>query len=79
MKKAVNFRLSEQAIAILLLLENKMHTTKTAILESALLEYAKEKTISQNTLMHYAGMLSHQDGDDMLKNIKSRRRKKLCE
>lgn len=76
MKHAVNFRLSKQAITTLSLLEKKMHTSKTDIIERALQSYAKKKIANQDTLMRYAGMLNQQEADDMLENIKSSRRNK---
>ena len=73
MKQAVNFRLSRQSIATLAMLEKKLHTSKTAIIEQALQNYAKKKIANQDTLMSYAGILSEHEADDMLHIIKSSR------
>jgi predicted transcriptional regulator len=76
MKQAVNFRLSAQTIHTLYLLEEKMHATKTAIIEVALQAYAKQKLHPHNGLLSFAGMLDNDEANNMLKNIKKSRRNK---
>lgn len=75
-KKPINFRLTHQALMILALLEKKLHTSKTAVIEKALQFYADQKLKFDNPLMQYAGILSEKESDDMLVAIKSDRKNK---
>ena len=75
-KKPINFRLTHQALMILALLEKKLHTSKTAVIEKALQFYADQKLKCDNPLMQYAGMLSDKESDDMLIVIQSDRKNK---
>ena len=76
MKQAVNFRLSNKAIATLSLLEGVLHTSKTAIIENAIQVYAKFSSVSKNPLVKYAGILSEDESDSMLEDIKGARHNK---
>lgn len=58
MKRVVNFRLSEQAVHVLLELEKKLHHSKTAIVENALQMYAKKELGKQATILKFAGSLN---------------------
>jgi predicted transcriptional regulator len=69
MKRVVNFRLSEQAVHVLLELEKKMHYSKTAIVENALQMYAKKELGKQAAILKFAGSLNEQDADIMLDEI----------
>lgn len=76
MKQAVNFRLSNKAITTLSFLEERLHTSKTAIIENAIQVYAKSKELSKNPLIKYAGILSEDEGHAILKTIKDSRHNK---
>ena len=69
MKQVVNFRLSEQTINVLAMLENKLHCSKTAVVEKALHLYAKKELANQALILKYAGVLNTQDADTMLTKI----------
>ena len=75
-KKPINFRLTHQALLVLALLEKKLHTSKTAVIEKALQFYADQKLKYDNPLMQYAGMLSDHESDEMLVAIKRDRKNK---
>jgi hypothetical protein len=76
MKQATNFRLSTKATSALQLLEKKMHTSKTAVVEMAILELAKKTLAQQNNLLAFAGILKAKEADDMLDVIKSHKHNK---
>jgi hypothetical protein len=76
MKKMVNFRLNEQIIGIISLLENKLHCSRTAVVEQALQFYAQKKMAEHENILKYAGVLSAQDANIMLSNIKDSRQNK---
>jgi hypothetical protein len=71
MKQAVNFRLSNQAMTALSRLEDKMHISKTVIVEEALQLYAKKILFPQGKLFEFAGILSDKEADMLLDVIKS--------
>lgn len=71
MKQAINFRLNNQAITALSQLENKMHISKTAIVEQALQWYAKKMLFSKGKLIEFAGILNNKEADALLHTIKS--------
>jgi hypothetical protein len=79
MKHAMNFRLNQQAINILLLLEKNMHTTKTAVIEAALEDYAKRRLPKRHELLAYAGILKNDEAEIMLNHIRASRRNKNIE
>ncbi len=76
MKQAVNFRLTNRAISTLCLLESKMHTSKTDIVEKALQFYAAKELSRQSELLGFAGILSDQEADAMLMVIRSNKNNK---
>jgi len=76
MKQVVNFRLSTSATTTLSILEKKLHTSKTAIVEQALQSYAKKKLLNQKGLLEYAGILGAQEADSMLLIIESSKHNK---
>ncbi|TAK73117.1 MAG: hypothetical protein EPO11_08940 [Gammaproteobacteria bacterium] len=71
MKHAVNFRLSTRATTVLSILEKKMHTSKTAIVEKALQFYAQKELSKQSRILDFAGILTDKEADDMLSVIES--------
>ena len=73
MKKTVNFRLSNEAIYALIMLQQKFHTSKTSIVEEAIVAYAANKLSQDNPLLKFAGKLSTQEANSMLDTIKSHR------
>lgn len=76
MKQVVNFRLSEQAINVLGILEKKLHYSKTAIVENALQLYADKELTKQAAILKYAGILNKQDADSMLATINKNKNNK---
>ncbi len=70
MKRAVNFRLDNQTITTLSLLEERLNISKTAIVEKAVPDYAKKKLMKQAQYMNYAGCLSEEDSGMILKAIR---------
>jgi len=76
MKQVVNFRFSEQTISILSLLENKLHCSKTAIVEKALQLFAKKTLAKQALILKFAGALSTREADTMLTSIKENKHNK---
>lgn len=77
MKQAKNFRFTPKTIAVLHQLEEHLHLSKTAVLEQALLYYAKKKlSLNDNSLLQFAGKLSEKDADSMLESIKTNRKNK---
>jgi hypothetical protein len=76
MKHAVNFRLSTDSIHILAILEKKLHTSKTDVIEKALQAYAKKKLTAQNSLLQFSGTLNEQEAAEMLDIIKTSRKNK---
>ncbi|HLD84456.1 MAG TPA: hypothetical protein VI844_01650 [Coxiellaceae bacterium] len=77
-KTAINFRLNRRALLLLSLLKEKLHTSKTDVVEKALQHYASQKlNAKQSTLMQYAGILSEQESDRLLVTIKNDRHNKV--
>jgi hypothetical protein len=72
-KKPINFRLTRQAVLLLTMLEKKLHTSKTAVVEKALQYYADQKLKFDNPVMQYAGIFSEKDANEMLVPIKNDR------
>lgn len=75
-KRPANFRLSHQAMMILMRLEEKLHTSKTEVVEKALQYFAKQQLKLNNTLMRFAGILSEKESNEMMSVIKNDRRNK---
>lgn len=71
MKQVVNFRLSNRAITALSMLEDKMHISKTAVIEEALQLYAKKVLRPQGEIFEFAGILSDKEADSILEAIES--------
>lgn len=79
MKQVMNFRLSLQTVAILSALEQKLHASKTAVVEEALRYYAQKKIQTQSGLLDFAGVLNEKDADEMLKTIQTNKHNKKIE
>lgn len=71
MKKAVNFRLKPETLVLLTMLEQKLHISKTEIVQQALDFYAKKELSNKNDILSYAGVLSEHESVQMLELIKS--------
>ena len=69
MKRAVNLRLEESVIITLNQLTEELHSTKTEIIEKAISLFSKQSNLQQNKLLDFAGKLSNNDADNMLKSI----------
>lgn len=76
MKRAINFRFDNQTITTLALLEERLHASRTSIVEEAIAHYAREKLKQRAQYMKYAGSLSEEEGEAMLKDIKASRKNK---
>lgn len=70
MKQAMNFRLDTEVVTVLTVLEEKLHTSKTRIVEEAVRLYAKKKLPVKNSLLKYAGSINDEDAAEMLKVIR---------
>lgn len=79
MKKATNFRLSNQTTRTLSLLEKKMHLSKTTIVEKAIQFYAKKELASQHPLLKFSGILDDDEADSMLESIREHKHNKDTE
>lgn len=75
MKQQVNFRLNAETMAILSSLEARLHTSKTMVIEQALVCYAK-KLQTLHPLAKFIGILSDKESKQMLSAIKRSRRNK---
>jgi len=73
MKKPVNFRLNPQTVATLTLLSDKEKKSRTEIVENAIEIYSKEQSQKRNRLLQFAGSISNETADDLLKTIYSNR------
>lgn len=76
MKQLMNFRLNSETIAILSLLEKKLHTSKTAVIEQALQSFARKQLSATQPLLEFAGRLSQKEADNMLTLIQSSKQDK---
>ena len=76
MKRPVNLRLDENIITILNDLANKFHSTKTEIIEKAIILFSKQNNITKNNLLQFAGKLKSHEADEILKNIKENKNSK---
>lgn len=76
MKQALNFRLNDQTIGALSILQKKLHCSKTAIIEKAVQSFAKKELAHQHKLLAFAGILNDRDADAMLESIKTEKHNK---
>ena len=79
MSQMVNFRLKEQTINVLIMLEKKLHYSKTAIVEKALQLYAQKELAKQTRLLKFAGCLNKKEADIMLASIHENKNNKDIE
>ena len=79
MKKSVCFRLDEKTIGIISNLSKKLNITMTEVVERALEEYMKKFSKEKNELLKYAGTLSSEEANEMLKAIEEGRVNKELE
>jgi len=79
MKQVVNFRLSNRAITALSMLQNKMHLSKTAVIEEALQLYAKQKLRQEDKLFEFAGILTDKEAENLLNTVSSNKMDKDIE
>jgi len=70
MKRAMNFRLDQQTITTISILEDELSASKTAIVEKAIAHYAKHKLTKQAAYMQHAGCLNEEESQQMIKAIK---------
>ncbi len=74
MKRAMNFRLSKQAVSMLFSLSETLEMTKTEIVEDALQKYFEKSKLGQHSpLSEFAGTLDDADANQMLESIYSDR------
>ena len=76
MKQVCNFRLNEQTISVLGVLQKRLHCSKTAIVERAIQTFARKKMPRHHKLFTFAGILSECEGDAMLNLIKTEKHNK---
>ncbi|MBI5447858.1 MAG: hypothetical protein HY939_03925 [Gammaproteobacteria bacterium] len=69
MKHALNFRLNEQTVVSLSILQKKLHCSKTAIIERAVQAYVKQVLPRQQKLLAFSGVLNEHDANSMLELI----------
>jgi len=68
MKKTIKLNLEENIILMLNQLANELHTTKSSIIEKALMFYKQQK---ENDLSKFAGILDPKEADKILSEIKT--------
>ena len=77
MRQVVNFRLSPKTTSMLTTLKDKLHTSKTAIVEEAIdFLYTHKKIQPSHPLLKHAGVLTEADANEMLHAIKTSRKNK---
>ncbi len=70
MRKSVCFRLDEKTIGIISNISKTLNITMTEVVERALEEYMKKFSRERSELLKYAGILSSEEANAMLKAIK---------
>ena len=76
MKSATNFRLEETTLLLLSQLASQLQTSRTDIVEQAVVAYARIKMEKHSRLMALAGSFDEIMADEMLSDIKQSRRSK---
>jgi hypothetical protein len=79
MKRAVNLRLDESAIVTLNQLSEKLHVTKTEVIEKAINFFSKQNNLKHNQLLEFAGKLKSSEADTMLQSIADNKNSKEFE
>lgn len=69
MRQATNFRLEENVLTTINLLAKDLHTTKTSVIEEAVIHYAASLKTKRNTLLQFAGSLGASEADRILAAI----------
>lgn len=70
MKKALNLRLDEHILFTLDILAKNLNTTKTNIIENAILGFYEKTQNSRNNLIKYSGIFKDEEFTTMEKNSK---------
>ncbi len=76
MKRAVNLRLEESIILTLNQLSNELNTTKTEVIEKALILFSKTKQKEKNDLLQFAGILKNNEANRLLQDIQENKNSK---
>lgn len=69
MKQAANFRLDEAILKTISILAKDLHTTKTGIIEKAVMQFATSLENKRNSLLQFAGSLDSNEADTILNAI----------
>lgn len=69
MKQAANFRLDETVVTVINVLAKDLHTTKTDVIEKAVMQFASSLQKKRNGLIQFAGSLDANDAEAMLSSI----------
>jgi predicted transcriptional regulator len=77
LKQAVNFRLDEAVLTTIAMLAKDLHTTKTDIIEKAVVQFALSKQNNRNSLMQFAGSMAASEADSILDVIRTDKNNKL--
>ena len=76
MKRAVNLRLEESIILTLNQLADDLNTTKTEVIEKALMFFSKTKQKEQDNLLQFAGILKNNEANNLLEDIQKNKNSK---
>ncbi len=76
MKQALNFRLNEQTVATLSVLQKKLHCSKTEVVEKAIEAYLKKELPRHKKILAFAGVLNNDEATLMLEAIKTAKNNK---
>lgn len=69
LKQAANFRLDEAILTTISVLAKDLHTTKTGIIEKAVIQFASSLENKKNPLLQFAGSLDSNEADAILNTI----------
>lgn len=71
MKQAANFRLDENILTTIAVLANDLQTSKTDIIEKAVMQFAASREGRRNAFMQFAGTLAADEADTILNTIQA--------
>ena len=71
MKQAANFRLDENILTTIAVLAIDLQTSKTDIIEKAVMQFAASREGRRNALMQFAGTLAVDEADTILNAIQA--------
>ena len=71
MKQAANFRLDENILTTIAVLAIDLQTSKTDIIEKAVIQFAASREGRRNTFMQFAGTLAADEADTILNAIQA--------